>query len=210
MAPCAERDLRGQVRRRAEAVDGQSSARWKRGALQRSVSDDARAQQRCRVLVVERLGQLVGERLVHERVLGEPPVGVPAREARREAEVLLASATPPAHAARPSEPRDADPLAECEPPRRRTARLDSPDDLVARHGPRSAWRQVAFREVQIRPAHPACGDPHQDLSGGRVRDRPFHAHQRLGTNRPRSVDDPCSHLGSVPRRSAAAQATTRP
>ena len=90
MDPCApgQGDLGGEVGRAAEAVDAEPPALGEVGAQQRPVADDARAQQRRGLDVVERVGQRVGVVLVDHGVLGVAAVEVPAGEARVDAEVL--------------------------------------------------------------------------------------------------------------------------
>ena len=83
-----QRDLRREVRRAAEPVDAEAAALGEVGPLQGAVADDAGAEQRRDLDVVERLGERVGVGLVDHGVLGVAPVDVPAGEARVEAEVL--------------------------------------------------------------------------------------------------------------------------
>jgi hypothetical protein len=110
-----QRQLRRQVRRRAEAVDAEP-ARWRQLAEpQGPVADDPGAQQGRRVHVVVALRQPVGEPFVDEAELGVSTVGVPAGEQRRAAEVLLTVPAEPAAAAGSAEPGHADPVAAREP-----------------------------------------------------------------------------------------------
>ena len=150
--PLGERDLRHDVRGRAEPVDPEPAARRQLGPLQRAVADDAGAQQRSRLAVAERRGQPVGERLGDHGVLRVAAVGVPAGEPGLPAQVLPAAAAPPAAAAGAAQPRDADPVAEREPGRARAADVDRADDLVAGHG-----RRTPRRAGRPRPGAGPCG-----------------------------------------------------
>ena len=117
-------------------------------------------------------GQRVRERPRRRRAYSrEPAVVVPAREARRDAEVLVAAPAVRAHAARVAQPRDADPLADREACRARTERVDRADDLVAGNDVGPARREVALGEVQVGAADAAHVDPHAQLARARARDR---------------------------------------
>ena len=88
--PCGQSNLRGEVRGAAKSVDPQASAGRQLAAAQRAVANDARAQQRRRFDIAEPLGDGVGVILVDHDVLRIPPVDVPTRERRCEAQVLAA------------------------------------------------------------------------------------------------------------------------
>ena len=109
-----ERDLRRDVRRRAEHVDAEPAARRQRRQPQRPISDDPCAQQGGRVFVVVRGRQPVSVGLVNDRTFGVSPVRVPSGEPRRDAQVLLPSTAPAAAAAGMAQPGNPYPLADCE------------------------------------------------------------------------------------------------
>ena len=151
-----ERDLRGEVGGGAEAVDARAGRRSGSAARRSArIADDARAEQGRGLVVGEPLGQPVGVALVDDRVLGVAAVGVPAGEARVEAQVLVAPAAEAAAPAGVAQPGDADPLADRE-ARARPAPSASttPDDLVAGH-------DVAAVRRRGRPRRGAgrCGTP---------------------------------------------------
>ena len=87
--PLSQRDLGGEVCAAAEPVDAEPAAGRHRRAVQRAVADDAGAQQRRGLLVVDGVGQPIGERLVDHAGIGVAAVEVPAGEPRVLAEVLL-------------------------------------------------------------------------------------------------------------------------
>ena len=78
-----QRHLGREVGRAAEAVDAEPAPVGQVGPQQGAVADDAGAEQRCHLHVVERLGQRVGVVLVHHGVRRVAAVDVPAGEARR-------------------------------------------------------------------------------------------------------------------------------
>ena len=120
--PLVQRDLGGEVRAAAESVDPEAAARRHGRAFQRPVPDDARAQQRRGVLVVDGLGQPVDKRLVGDARVRVAAVDVPAGEPRCHAQVLGAATAEPARPVRAAEPRHADPVTGREPARRRSRR----------------------------------------------------------------------------------------
>ena len=136
-------DLADDVRGGAEAVEPEPLR--VAGHPQRPVADQAGAQQRRGLAVAEAVRQREAEALVGHRVLGEAAVDVAAREARPHAQVLAPAAAVPACAARPAEPRDAEPLAR---------RLVDADDLMPEHDGRAGSR------APPRPARAGpCGRP---------------------------------------------------
>ena len=102
---------------RAIAVDPEPAAVGECGAAQGAVADDAGAQQRRGGIVVEGVRERVRVALVDDGQLREAPVGVPAREARLEAEILRAAAAEPAHPTGVAQPGDPDVCADREPRR---------------------------------------------------------------------------------------------
>ncbi len=85
-----------------------------RRPLQGSVPDDAGAQQRGRVFVVEGIGDRIGIGLVDHGPLGEAAMVVPTGEAGFEAQVLGTVPTEPAPAAGGPQPGDPHPVADAE------------------------------------------------------------------------------------------------
>jgi hypothetical protein len=188
-----QRHLGDQVRAATEAVDAQPPARRYGGCEQRPVADDAGAQQRRRLLVLDLLGQGVGEPLVDQARVGVATVDVPAGEGGRRAQVLVAPAAVRAGAVGAAEPRHTDPVADGKPGRAGAERVHPAHDLVARRGGRTVRRQVTLGEVQVGAAHPATADPHSDLARARHRQLPFDAAQRAVVDRSDVVDHPSLH-----------------
>ena len=148
------------------------------GPAQRAEADDPGAQQRGRRLVVEGVGQPVGEGLVDHGQLGVAAVVVPAGEARLEAEVLVAAEAEAARAVGAAQPGDADPLAHREPLGAGPAPVDPAHDLVAGHDVAAMGGQVALDHVQVGPAHAAGADPDPDLARSGLGIGPLAEHQR--------------------------------
>ena len=85
------------------------------------------------MLVVEHLRNGVGVALVDDGVLRVAAVVVPAREARRHAQVLVVATTEAADPAGPPKPRDPHPIAHREPVAPLAQGIDGANDLVSRH-----------------------------------------------------------------------------
>jgi hypothetical protein len=164
-----DRELRHDVRRRAEAVEAEPPRRPR--LHQRAVADEAGAEQRRRLLIGKgrRNGETVA--LVGDRVGGIAAVARIAGEAGSLAEILAARNAEAAGAARPSEPRHADARAERELLGARAARRDRADDLVAEHERQLRMRELAVIDVQIGAADAAGVNGDQDLALPRRRAR---------------------------------------
>ena len=164
-AACAG-DLRDDVRGRSEAVEAELLTRLDPAPPQRPVADDPGAQERRRLGVRERVGDRVGERLVHDRVFGVAAVGVPARVPRAGAEVLAAVAAERAASAR------ARAATRCRrgPPRGTVTRLRrAPSTRPTTWWPGTSGSRcggkIAFDDVKVGAAHAARRDAHEDLAG---------------------------------------------
>lgn len=100
-------DLNGKVCRAAETVEADGHAGFDRGALDRAVADDACAEQRRGVLVVDGIRQRVGKIFAHRREISEATVGVPAHKARVRAQILAPAAAELARSVGFAQPRNA-------------------------------------------------------------------------------------------------------
>ena len=112
--PFGHGDLGGEVGRAAEPVDPQSTAGREAGPSEGPVADDAGAEQGGRLLVAERVGQRVDVGLLDHDVLGVAPVEVPAREQRREAQILAGRPCRSGTSRTSRQPRDPDPVPAAE------------------------------------------------------------------------------------------------
>jgi hypothetical protein len=191
--PQVQRDLRGDMSAPAEAVDTEPTANRHLGAPEGSVPDDARAQQRRRVLVVHGGRKAVGESFVDDAKVGVATVAIPSGECRLDAEVLGAAPAIGAAAVDRAQPRHADPVADREPTGSRPERLDLSHDLVSRSDTGPARGQVTLGEMQVGAAHAATRDPDQDVGRRRLRPITIDSPKRPGIDRPRSVDHPGPH-----------------
>ena len=111
------RHLRHQVGRRAESVDADALGITR--LSQRAVADQPGAEQRPGLDVGQAGRKRMDEACVGDRVLGVATVQLVAGEARQRAEILVAATAEAALAARPAEPRHADPIALAQRRRRR-------------------------------------------------------------------------------------------
>jgi hypothetical protein len=178
-ATFVSRDLRNEARRVAEPVQT-DRARIARHPVP-AVADRSRAQQRSRVDVVIRLGELQAESPVGHRKLGVSAVPLISGEHGANAQVLAPRSAVVAFAARPTEPRHADAVADGQVGDRVADGLHHPDDLMSQHERELRLGQIAVQHVQIRPADRAGGyaDPHL----ARPRPRVVHVAHLQGTNR---------------------------
>ena len=209
-ATAVQGDLDHHVGRRAEAVEGQRSARPRIAPPQRPIADNARTQQRGRLDVAERLGQRVDEIGRRHGILGVAAVGVIAGEAGRLAEVLLSPGAEAALAAGVPQPGHAHPLAQTNGVPR-PARLTSassvessspkspsacgpilsttPDDLMAGDDGHFLLRQVALDDVQIGAADGTATDPNPHFARPRLGDRHVRPSQRGGIDRGNAAEE---------------------
>jgi hypothetical protein len=152
------------VRRGTEAID--PDALGVPCQPQRAVTDQPRAEERCRLEVLESLGDREAEALVCHRALGVATVAVVAGEARAVAEVLAARAAVAALAVGPAEPGHAHPR----PGREALAATKDPrHDLVTGHERELRLTQLAVDDVQVRAAHPAREDLQRKLARAGLR-----------------------------------------
>ena len=186
-------DLGGEVGGAAEAVDAEPPTFGQVGPQQRPIADDARAEQRCGLDVVERIGQRVRVGLVHQRVGGIAAVDVPPGEQRVDAQVLAPAHAEAADAAGVGEPGDSDAVAYL-PARHAEARLvDHAHDLMSGRDAPVPWREVALGQMKIRAAHPAGPHFDADLARSGLGDVLLDPGQGTGIDRAGLVDHPCVH-----------------
>jgi hypothetical protein len=159
------------VRRRTETKQPHPFARLHAGNAQRAKSDNSRAEQRCRVKIVELARQRNREIRARAGVLRVAAVAIVSRVRRLVAKVLAprpalrarsVGSTQPRHAdAHPFE-RPCDAIAE----RRHVA-----NDLVSWNNPVAVRRQFGVDDVKIRPANAARSHVQQHFAAARLRHR---------------------------------------
>ena len=159
-----DRQLGRQMGRAPEAVDAEPASRRQIGLEQGPVSDDAGAQQRRRLSVVEHVGQGVGVPFLDGGVGGVAAVDVPPGEAGGQAQVFPTGEAEAALPAGMAEPGDADPLAGGKAARSWTDPVDHADDLVAGDHPGPLGPKITLGQVEVGAAHAAHPDPHPDLT----------------------------------------------
>jgi hypothetical protein len=125
---------------------------------------------------------------------GIAAVGVPSGVPGLRAEVLLAAHAELAVPARVPQPCDAYAITDGEVLTGvRPGRHHLGDDLVAGDHVGPVHGQIAFGDMQIRPADAACAHRDQDLTGPGLGHVGGDALQRLGVHRARQADPPCGH-----------------
>src|SRR5262245_3282180 len=204
LAPAGPRDLERHVGRGAEAIDAEPPARRNVAALERAVTDDARAEQGRRLGVAEDRRHRVCERLRNHRVVGEAAVGVIAGVLRVLAEVLAPAPAGVADAAGPAKPGDTHSIPGAKAMGAGARRLDPPDHLVTRHDGRANEGQIALDDVQVSAAHAAGDHAKQDLVRARRRCGTGVAAERRALDRRWAGQGHRSHW--VPRYSTPARA----
>ena len=183
------RDLRDEVRRRAEAVQAEPRASARHAI--RAIADEARAQKRRGLRVGVAVGQLEGVVGIRNRVFGIPAVHVIAGEARLAAKVLAPARAVLARTARVPEPRNADPIADVQMRHAVADHVDEADDFMSGDDGHLDRRQIAIQDVKIGAAHAARKYTNQHLS--RQRDRHLALRQRKHTG-----VRPLEHHGAHP------------
>src|SRR6266851_6053638 len=137
-------------------------------------------------------------------MVGVAAVGIPAGEARVEAEVLGSAPAEAAYPARVPEPRDPRPIPDREALGARAQSINRPDHLVARDDLRPVRGQVSLGQVQIGSAHAAHRHPEPYLTWPRRRRGTVDPAERAAIDRAGGLDDPGAHGPVLPRRGAHA------
>src|SRR5260370_24080585 len=162
------RHLNGYVRRRAEAIEAQPSASLQLAMAETTESDDPSAQQRRCLLIGKLVRNRVDEILRRDYILGVASVDGIAGELRMLAQVLFTGATIFATAVGTIQPRNADARPKRVSSGAGAALFDYADGLMARRNRGPARSQLAFDDVQVRPADTAHlhADENLTRSGG--------------------------------------------
>ena len=138
------RYLQREVRRCPVAEEAQSLTRLNAAALQRPVTDDATAQQGRCIGRLQSLRQVHGKVGAHRYEVRVAAISVPAREARRKAQVLAAGRAELAYAASLGQPGDRRPRAGLPPRHAIAGLLHNADHLVPGDDGQRPGRQVAL------------------------------------------------------------------
>ena len=157
------RHLDGDVGGGAESINGQFAAMRHAGKAQSAKSDNAGTKQRGGVKVGEAFGQLVDEVLRRGKEFGISAIHRPTGKLGVFAEILAARAAVLANSAGAVQPRNTDSRAGGESFRVRPVLLHYADYLMAGDDRRFTGRQLAFHDVQIRPANAAGVNADQHL-----------------------------------------------
>jgi hypothetical protein len=174
--PCVQ-DGDGQMRGGAEAEQSHALAGLHARHPKAAIADNARAQQRSGMQIVERGGQREYEIRTGERVFRVTSVDAVSGKGRRVAKVFQTVPAIPAasiHAAHPG-----DPHAGAHRQLRGGAARDFSHDLMARDERLTQRRQLSFDDVQVGAADAAGADPQQNFIAARLGPRHLTDAQRL-------------------------------
>ncbi len=160
------RDLREDVRRAAEPDDPEPLR--VAGEPQGAVPDQPGAQQRRRLDIGERVREGEAEARVRDGEFRVPARQLIPGEARVRAEVLPAGRARAADAARPSEPRHADPVADRQAFGALAERVDHADDLMPEDEGEDRFGEVAVDDMEVGAADPADMDAEPHLVRARL------------------------------------------
>src|SRR5439155_12016976 len=185
--------LNRHVRRCAEAVKSQASARFDPGEPQRPEPDDSCAEQRRGLFIRESCWNGVHEIFRRNDVFRIAAIGTVAREHRVIAKIFRVCLAIFAGSIRPMKPGNANAVADLEAPCVLPLPLDNTHDLVARNHRRFARRQFSFDHVQVGPAHAAGAHTHEHFTALWLRRRDFPVFQRIRFNRSRRAQQACFH-----------------
>ncbi len=188
------RHLNRHVRRRAEAIKAQASARFDPGKPQRPEPDDSCTEQRRSLFIGEFCWNSVDEIFRRNDVFRITAIHAVAREHRVVAKIFRAR---PAIFATPIgavQPGDANAVADPKPPRVLSSLLDNTHDLMPRNHRRFARRQFSFNHMQISSAHAAGAHTHEHFTALRLRHRNVRIFQWIRFNCGRRAEQACLHL----------------
>ncbi len=162
-ASFVDRQLRDDVSGGSEPVEAEDLA--VAGCPQSAVADQPRAEKRRKLLVGGAIGKRQAVARVGDDLLRVASVERVAREARSVAQILAPGPAVTAGAARPAQPRDADPQAG----RELAALEDGAHDLVTEDEGQLRVEQLAVADVEIGPADPAGADTDSHLARTKLR-----------------------------------------
>jgi hypothetical protein len=169
LAAPVSRDLDGDVRRRAESVQPKPLTRFDSAEPQRAIANDARAEQRRCILVRKDRWDRVGESRGDDGILRIPAIDLIAGKPRSLAQVFPPACTEFTLFAGPLKPGypDTIPFSEVKDV---PSYLDhGSDGLMAGNQREYDAGQLAFHNMQVRPAQPADMNLYQHLSLSRAR-----------------------------------------
>ena len=189
-----QRYLCGEMRASAETIDSERAARRHGGAGQCPVTDDACAQQRGHVLVVNSCWKRISIRLVDKAEVCITAIAVPAGEGWRDAQILRATATESATAVGAAKPSDTDPIANRKSAGTVAESVYYANNLMTWGDFGMLGGEVTLGQVQIGTADAAAVHLDADLRRQRSWNPTFHPLQRFAFNWSRLVHGPSVHL----------------
>jgi hypothetical protein len=172
-------DLDREKRRCSKTVQPELLTFLDSGDAQRSIADDAAAQQRRERFVCRSFGDWKCEISAYDCTCRIAAIAIPTGEGRALAEILAFRNAEPAHTARAREPRDTDALTERERRHSIAEPLDHANDLVSRNDRKSTRAKITFTDLEIRTADSARQHAKLDFTGTK-RDLSFFERERSG------------------------------
>jgi hypothetical protein len=159
--------------RSTETKQSDAIARLDAGHTQAAKTNNARAQQRGSVQIVELIGKRKSEIGANGRIFRVPAVRAIPSKGGRIAEILQAKLTIPARAVDSANPGNAHPCADSEflGSAGRMSAYYFADNLMSRDYSRATGWQFAFDDMQISAADSTGTHPQENLTGLRFRPR---------------------------------------
>ena len=192
VTPRMPRDLQHEMGGSAESEEPELPAAFDSGKLERPITDHPGAEERRRLCRRKPGRKPVDRTLGRGHPLGVPSIPVASGEARAAAKVLASGDAERAHTAGRGEPAHADDVARPETLHSAAAFENPSGDLVSGHD-RQRRRDLAFREVNVRPADAARLDLDRHFPDLRPRLGSVARLERLVLHRRGPLEDHGSH-----------------
>src|SRR6266446_4069340 len=180
--------LDDEMRRSSESVETQVFSRTNSSEPVRPISNNARAQQRRSMVVVEDIRNGIAELGRHDAVFGVSTVDVISSKTAIDAEVLKPATTVFAAAISRVQPSNPDAISFFMVSDARTKRVDDAHDLMSRNHRTLVRREVAFNSMQIGLAKSAEVNLNWDFTRRGRRSRYMPHGERRRFSRPRLVN----------------------
>jgi hypothetical protein len=157
-------NLDGNVRGRAKPIETEPLARLDSTQTQRTVADDAGAEQGGCFCITKDRWNRIGKCCWNKRILRIPTIDLIAGKPGALAQVLAPARAKFTEATGVLQPGDPDSLADCSLTHACANLTHQPDGLVAGNERKRGVGQLAFDDMKIRPADPADSEANQELT----------------------------------------------
>src|SRR6266536_6018836 len=179
-------DLQRDVGGRAEAVESEAPASGHPAPPERAIADDAGAEERRGLGVVEQGWNDIGEGFWDAGILGVAAIVGPARVGRVRAEVFAVPGAEAAVTAGRAEPGDPDAVTDPESLGAGTERIHRAHDLMPRDQGQAPLTELALDDMQVGAARAAGSHPHPHFSRSRLGHGPINRYERRSRDGGRS------------------------